>query len=115
MKVIVYDDFSKNTKQVYQEVLQFVQVPDNGRSEFPKMNAGRKIHNRFLVGFLRSRIVFNSVIAFKKSLNLKTLGFGRPDLPMPAPVRSRLVREFSDEISLLEEILGRDLAIWRQA
>ena len=60
-------------------------------------------------------VVINTVTRVMHLMRLKALGFGRPDLPMPAQARSCLTSEFAEENGLLEELPRRDPAIWRRA
>jgi len=104
------DDLKHDPRGIYLRILDVMGVPDDGRTEFRKENTGRKIKSPLVYNFLRSQPVMSTVIAAKKALGLKTLGFGRPDLPMPPDVRSFLTKQFQDEIHLIEEILDRDLS-----
>ena len=111
--VELQDDLNRDTRNVYLRILQFMGVPDDLRTEFKKENAGRRIKSPLVYNFLRSRLVMNTVAATKKALGLKTLGFGRPDLPMPEHVGAFLSEQFEDEIGLLEDLLDMDLTHWR--
>lgn len=112
--VELLDDLKRDPRTVYLRVLSFLGVEDDGRVNFPKENAGRKISNYTLWRFLRSPVVYWAAIHFKRMFRLKTLGFGRPDLPMPTSVRGFLLEEFDSEIRLVEELLGRNLSSWRE-
>lgn len=107
------DDLKQDPRAVYLRILEFMAVPDDGRTEFPRENSGRKINNRLLFAFLRSSIAKSAAIGVKRLLGLETLGFGRPDLPMPPRVRLFLIEQFEGEIALIEQLLGRSLAHWR--
>ena len=43
VKVIVFDDLRADTAAVYRESLAFLGVPDDGRTEFPRVNEN-KVH-----------------------------------------------------------------------
>lgn len=107
------DNLFADTRSSYLRVLQFMNVPDDGRTEFKKENAGRKIKNPMLYNLLRSKPIMSAVVAAKKSLDLKTLGFGRPDLPLPENIGSFLLEQFEDEVRMLENLLTINLADWR--
>ena len=74
-----------------------------------------KVNSKVLVSTLRTPVVVGTVTRVKRLLRLKALGFGRPDLPMPAQARSCLTSEIAEEIGPLEQLPRRDLAIWRRA
>lgn len=107
------DNLNKDTQSVYLRVLQFMGVPDDIRTEFKKENTGRKIKSPLVYNFLRSQPVMSVVVAAKKALGLKTLGFGRPDLPLPEDIGSFLSEQFEDEVRMLENLLNTNLANWR--
>lgn len=113
----VHIEFQNNlfadTRNSYIRVLQFMNVPDDGRSEFKKENAGRKIKNQALFNLLRSKLVMSAVVGAKKFLGLKTLGIGRPDLPLPEKIGSFLLKQFEGEVRMLENLLTTNLAEWR--
>lgn len=110
--VELQDDLKCEPRRVYLRILEFMGIPDDGRTMFPQKNAGRKINNTLLYVILRNPLVMRSAVIFKRFFGLKTLGFGRPDMPMPEHVRSFLAEQFEDEIALLENLLKRNLDHW---
>jgi hypothetical protein len=123
--LILFDDFVLSNKQVYEEVLKFLQVPTDGRLSFPLINeskkplfnnVGRLIHDP--PNFVRkaAHIIFKAsgvdagefIARFISSLNSrkeKRKGIS-PDF------RKKLIMEFSCEINKLSKILNRDLSHW---
>jgi len=106
------DDLFSNPKDVYTRVLAFMGIPDDGRTRFPKINAGRKVNNRLLVAALRSSPSVFAARAVKRLFGLKSLHVGRVDAPLRADERRLLERAFFEEIKLMENILDRDLQKW---
>ncbi len=121
---VFFDDLSKNAAAVYRQTLGFLQLPDDRRNDFPVFNV-RKEHyfpavSRFI---MHPPFPFNHLkVAVKRSL--AAVGFTRPiheflsrPLPQKAELsdnfRGELVRYFSADIRLLEELVGRDLSAWR--
>jgi hypothetical protein len=41
VKLILLDDFATAPQRVYAEVLRFLGLPHDGRSEFPRLNEGK--------------------------------------------------------------------------
>lgn len=111
--VELQEDLQTDVHGVYKRVLYFMDVPDDGRTQFRKVNAGRKLSSRFLAAALRSGPAMYAANTVKRVSGLKTLGFGRPDAPMKLEQRRFLVEAFQEEISLLEQLLERDLSHWR--
>ena len=72
-----------------------------------------KANSKLMVFALRTPEVMGTVIRLKRLLRLKTLRFGRPDLPMLAEARGCLTSKVTEEIGLLEQRLRRSLAVWR--
>jgi hypothetical protein len=56
--VELQDDMRKDPRGVYARVLNFLGVPDDGRTRFDETNAGHKLNSRLLVTALRSRPAF---------------------------------------------------------
>jgi len=110
--VELLDDLKHDARGVYLRALAFMEVPDDGRTTFPKENAGRRIRNSWLFALLRSRMALSMAIRFKELFGLRTLGFGRPDRPMPSPIRVFLAEQFKGEIALIEQLIERDLSHW---
>ena len=75
VQVIVFEDFVKNPNKFYQEVLQFLDVPDNKKVEFDQFNISGKPKNRTINYFLNKpfkiKKVLKSLIGEKYSLKLK--------------------------------------------
>lgn len=122
--VVVLDDFSRDTKRVYEDILAFIGLPSDGRVEFPLVNGTKAPRSLLLSRVAASypRWLYNGVREFKhlSGLNHVSLNFiarlnNRPATKMPlAPAfRQRLLTEFDLEISLLERHLNRDLSSWR--
>jgi len=75
---IIFDDFISMIPNVYKNVLNFLNVPFDGRDSFPKMNS-RKDHKIKLLNDLflvtNSPIIFQKIsYNIKKIFGLKTLG-----------------------------------------
>lgn len=123
VKLIVFDDFVWNTQDVYESVLGFLDLPPDGRTEFPKMNANRQLKNRRLATGLQD--LERLAAPVKRLLQARSFGIGkafqrlntqtnlRPQLD-PA-VKKELGRVFQGDIEKLSRILDRDLTFWLDA
>ncbi|MEC4984729.1 MAG: sulfotransferase domain-containing protein [Oscillatoria sp. PMC 1068.18] len=126
VKLIFFDDFKSSTAKIYQEVLEFLEVPDDGRVDFPRVNANRK-HKIALLGMITEKtpqsLVKTAAIA-KKMLGVESLGIAnkirqanREEFkrePLSPDFRAKLVEEFSSEIDLLGQICHQDLSHWKR-
>jgi hypothetical protein len=119
------DDVRKDARSVYETVLAFLEVPSDGRMEFPVHNQ-RKAHLFPAIGeFIR-----NPPFPFDKMKNsarniFVAAGREPPHLyhryltsrarkPVFRPeFRRELLNYFADDIRILEEVTGRDLSAWR--
>jgi hypothetical protein len=125
VKVIFYEDLRRDPGAVYAEVLSFLGVPHDGRTDFPVINAVKR-HRIDLLG----RVLHNmpvpltrSAKAVKRALGLKTLGIGRlarkvdadarRPAAMPEDIRQTIVAELRPDIELLEKLTGRNLSRWK--
>lgn len=125
IKVILFDDFIKDTLGIYRETLEFLGLPDDGRVAFPPVNEAKEVRSAML----------SRLLAFGKPLVVQAASLvrsvtGRNLFPLlrqlesinqvPAikrPVRRALCVEmlavFRDDITLLAATLGRDLSSWQ--
>ena len=125
VKVILYDDFAASPQRVYDEVIDFLGVPHDNRTDFPRINQNRRARLPWLRDFYRKpppavRTAFRAlkraagaerVIAVKeKIVGLNSAKEDRP--PLSPEFRAELVQEFREEVALLSQILNRDLRHW---
>lgn len=125
---IIFDDFVSDVRKVYEDVLSFLGVSFDNRTYFPVINE-RKDH---LFKFLNYLLLNNSTPYFlidfsrtmKRILGIKSF-YVRPMLKkfntivkdkdkLDLEFRMELLESFSDDIGILEEILGRNLDSWRK-
>jgi sulfotransferase family protein len=126
VKFIVFDDFAAAPQRIYDEVIQFLEIPHDGRSEFPRINENKRAKIAWLRDFSRKpprmlHRVFRRmkqfpgseglVTAKKKIVALNTVKERRP--PLSREFRAELGERFRGEVRLLSQILDRDLSHWR--
>ncbi|MEB3887041.1 sulfotransferase [Lyngbya sp. CCY1209] len=126
VKIILFDDFQKSTKCVYEEVLSFLEVPSDNRSDFPRINANKKYKNAWLARLTDQTppAFLNVINRVKKAVGLKKIGIVNAIRkmnykeyqrhPLMPTFRSELVDEFREEVIKLENILNQDLGHWKQ-
>ncbi|MGH2414082.1 MAG: sulfotransferase family protein, partial [Microcystaceae cyanobacterium] len=127
--IIIFDDFTQDTPQVYRDTLQFLEVDSTFEIEsFTKKNTNKKVRNIFLQHLLkypptkilelgkfliplprykRREILEKSKNKFKR---LNTKYTPRPALD--PQLRRQLQQEFAPEIERLSHLLERDLTYW---
>lgn len=125
VKIILYDDFTTSPQRAYDEVIEFLGIPHDHRTEFPRINDNK-----------RAKLVWLSRLARKPPPVLResyrtikqALGSGRLDAikreivgrntvrerrrPLSPEFRAELVEAFRDEVALLSRLLDRDLSHW---
>lgn len=127
VKFIVYDDFAASPQRIYDEVIQFLDIPHDQRTHFPRINENKRAKMEWLRNFSRKppallhRIVRKMkqlpgaeeplVRAKKKIVAFNTVREQRP--PLSAAFRAELVATFKGEVALLSQILDRDLNHWQ--
>jgi hypothetical protein len=126
--VIVYDDFKTDPEQVYAEVLAFLGLPHDGRSDFPVINQAHTFHLPGVMRTLRRppKLLRRSAQVARRFNRGRSLGIFRtldrmlslglrhnfPIAVLTPRMHAELVDTFQDEVALLSELLNRDLSSW---
>lgn len=125
--VLIYDDFRDDPRAVWLQILDFLGLEDDGRTDFSPRNAAHA--QRFprlshfllappkpiapLVVTLRKTLLAHDnrlVAALKRFLNVK-----RPRPGLSPELRAHMTASFRPDVDRLEAILGRDLTAWKEA
>jgi hypothetical protein len=125
VKVILFDEFSADTGNVYGEVLDFLGLEGDRREAFERLNQRKTNHNVVLARFLANPPAGLMKMAawFKHATGLERLGvFDRMralntnSVPRETPLDPELVLEleatFRDDTLALQALLDRDLSDW---
>ena len=123
--VVVFDDLKRDARRVYGDVLTFLRLPDDGRTEFPRVHAAhrwrlpfvRRLDHRLSVR-LRSPHArwLRRATALVRPIGRFMLRVNRaPSLPSQLRLgfREELVEHFRSDVTLLEGCTGRDLSHWK--
>jgi len=126
VKLILYDDFAASPRQVYSEVVEFLQLPPDGRTEFPRINDNKRARVAWLRNLIRkpppalreadrgvkARVGRKRLDAIRQGV-IERLTVKERREPLSPELRAELVEVFRDEVALLGRLMGRDLAHWR--
>lgn len=127
VKIFLFDDFRRNPRQVYEETLAFLNVPSDGRTVFPQINAGFGNRSALLArvfhppqpvyrALMRLVSVFGPVFmknAFRLYDRLERMNTRKADRAALDPaLRERLTAYFRPDIEILAELIDRDLSHW---
>lgn len=121
---ILFDDFVVDTQSVYEKVLNFLEVPQNFRTNFPPINEN-KVQKLRLLGQLTQQIpglLINTVMKIKQLMGIKRLyvldtirRFNTQKTKRQSlnkEFRLKLIDEFRDDIHRLSLVLNKDLNHW---
>lgn len=122
--VILFEDFTRDTKQAYERTLEFLEVPTDDRQDFPRVHAA-KAHRMPIIARLTQRPpepLLKLGGAVKRRLGLggwSALGALRKLNTRPtdkrevdAEVLAEISNTFRDDAALLSELLERDVSHW---
>lgn len=116
--VIVLDDLRVRPRIEYRDVLRFLDLEDDGRSDFPVYNSAKELR------YPAVRMMVTAVSKVKHAVGLDLHGLGiltkvnrlnvrtRPREVMPPAVRAELVEFFKPEIVKLSAMLNRNFSSW---
>jgi hypothetical protein len=114
---IVFDDLKKHPRRVYQDTLRFLQLPDDGRTEFPVRNVfqqprlGLMRDSAILLAAVRRRIPIRRGLGIMRGVTRLTSKPGvRP--PLAPDFHRELADYFRDDVALLGKLLDRDFSDW---
>jgi hypothetical protein len=124
VKFVVFDDFRVSPRQVYEEVLGFLDLAPDGRTEFPRLNASKRSRSARLAR-LRTAIVQSvprPLVSAGKKFGLGHLShqlqrwntMSHKVRPISPELAGSILRELSDDIDRLSGCIGRDLSRWKQ-
>lgn len=115
--VILFDDLKTAATRVYRDTLRFLDLPDDGRTDFPVRNAFQQPR----VGMMRDSVMWLAAarnrLPIRKGLGIMrglTQLTSKPGAraPLPADFHGELADYFRSDVALLGELLGRDFSRW---
>ncbi len=124
VKVVLMDDLQQRPRETFESVLSFLQLPSEGRTDFPRVNDARTFRFRFLqVLYSQDLPILGPTVRFARRVGAQSEALrsfwnsvrAKPQrkATISQEVRAELHNVFGDEIGLLEELLQRDLSAWR--
>jgi len=126
--VVVFDDVAVDPVKAYRALLEFLELPDDGRTRFSKKNENREYRHAWAQTFVMNPP--RPIAAWLEARQRR--GKQRPEWirrlrrrlkrwntqsaqreALSASMRARLASELEPEIERLEALLGRDFPGWR--
>lgn len=126
VRVILFDDFSRDTRRVYQETLVFLGLTDDMREDFPLFNVAHgprwprvmRLHRRLNRALFRSpahRLAMTLLAPLRPAS--RWLRRANVALAAKAPLRPEFERHlqafFAHDIDRLSALIQRDLSHWK--
>jgi hypothetical protein len=124
--VIVFDDFVRDPAGAYSQVLAFLQVPHDGRKDFPKIAEGKRVRNRKLFEWASypPEWAMSIVSRAKRRVGIQKLNIlpkirawlistrlRKPEISERLKQEMRM--HFAEDIDRLSAVLNRDLSHWK--
>lgn len=122
--VTVFEEFVTNPRAAYEEILSFLGVPSDGRTDFGRVNPGRTFRSKPLAHSLHRppKALLGLGAILKAMLGTDSLGLWRvlrrlntkPTArePLAPELRRELGGEFRRDIKRLSGMVGKDLSLW---
>lgn len=125
LKVVLFDDFVADTKAVYVEVCDFLGVPYDNRTDFPRENPAMASRNPILTRWMRSGAVRAITLSLKRRLAGQLYAVARqakhsvmfqskPREVLDVEFDRHLHNFFLPEVEIVEQLIGRKLGQWKQ-
>ena len=123
--VLLFDDFTADTRGTYLRVLDFLGVKDDGRTDFPQENAAMVAKHAGLTRMMRMPAVVAATDYLKRHLKGGPYALARsakhslmlkssPRTPLDNRFQLELLEWFVPEVELVESLLERDLSAWKK-
>lgn len=122
--VITMDEFRNDPRAVYCNVLAFLGLPDDGRIEFPKINAAHAHWSRSVAKLWLSPPPFieKQILGLRRHINYQRypavewfkawLNRQQARECLPRHVQAQVVDQIRDDVELLGNVLGMNLDRW---
>src|SRR5690625_19321 len=113
---IFYGDFKQNPKRSYRQLLNFLELPDDGRTQFSRRNSSVMYRSWWLENGLKKVRCSRKRYGLPGGLGINALIDRFNKVPGKASLRPEFKRElqeyFREDVNLLGELTGRDLSSW---
>lgn len=118
---IIMDDLISDPLTEYQRVLKFLDVPYDGKTQFPTYNSARrpryKLINQILLSFADMYFDIKRVLGITRNFGIlkKVRYFNEKQYKTQSlrpEFRQELIKFFKEDIELLSSLLNRDFSNW---
>lgn len=124
IKVIVFDDFISDTAKVYREVLDFLELPHDGRDSFPRINEAKQPRSEWMARWISASkpLAVRLGMRFRALTGVNLLPLMRKALVLnedkalktgiSEAFHRELAESYREDVALLSTLLKRDLSSW---
>ena len=126
VKIIFFENFKEDTRGTYESVLDFLEVSQDERSEFPRINSNKVAQNALLARFTErppeplKKLILNGkkLLGFQdRSIGalrtLRRVNFVKTKRkPLSPEMRRKVITAYRDDILELSDLLECDLSHW---
>ncbi|GMQ78723.1 MAG: hypothetical protein BMS9Abin02_1256 [Anaerolineae bacterium] len=129
VKIIFFEAFANDTRKIYKEILAFLGLEDDGRTNFPKINENKDVLSRSIAHLIHRPPQFAISITkwLKNVTGIRRFGLSRTlasfgdqlnsrrtsRQPITPQLQETILQELAEDITLLEQILRIDLSHWK--
>ena len=112
-----FEDLVGDARAAYETVLRFLRVPSDGRTDFPRHNANRRVKSLWLrdavsgAMHLKRRLGIDTRLGLLRGLKVRNMHFGERQA-LSKELRREMALFFRDDVQLLSSLTGRDLSHW---
>lgn len=118
IKVVIFEDFRANNQEVYQEILEFLEVDNSFVPEYEAVNVNKEVRFQALNNLVNNPVLknisktlisqeFNEFIRDK--IVERFLWHQSPKEVMPAEIKTKLMEKYHSEVVRVSELTGMDL------
>jgi len=117
-KLILLEDIKNNPRQIWFEIMDFLEINDDKRESFEAKNKAKSVRSRFMQKNLRQMERLKRKIGLAREFgilkNLSRLNkVEKPHPPLSNSMQKELREYFKEDIKKIEKILNRDLSHWK--
>ena len=120
IKIIIFNEFTKNPQKIYSDILRFLEVDTNFSPQFKIHNPSKKPLNPILQKFATDliNILFKTRLAFiipEKFFRLtRDLSKSKKEKPsIDKDLERKLKSKYKNEVKLLSKLTKKDLSMWK--
>ena len=119
-----YDDLCNEPWRVYREVVEFLGLPKDGRTAFPRVNARRRARSQWLAQFTEKppNVLVDAAMQVKANFSIRRWGIldalrrfnfvPQSSQPSSPALQAQMQSHFARDVAILEALTGRDLGEW---